>query len=99
MALSHQSFPKITARFLQNLLDNEDFKGMREGYAGNCLNSEGMSITYLMQDKLFICLYTNLNFTHDILYNLRKTKLHVLFFLFTEMQTGDILNLYQFYKS
>jgi hypothetical protein len=46
MALSHQSFPKITARFLQNLLDNEDFKGMREGYAGNCLNSEGMSITY-----------------------------------------------------
>ena len=42
MALSHQSFPKITARFLQNLLDNEDFKGMREGYAGNCLNSEEM---------------------------------------------------------
>jgi hypothetical protein len=28
------------------LLDNEDFKGMREGYAGNCLNSEGISITY-----------------------------------------------------
>ncbi|XP_052061287.1 AMP deaminase 2-like isoform X7 [Mytilus californianus] len=40
MMLSHQSFPKITARFLQNLLDNEDFKGMKEGFAGNCLNPE-----------------------------------------------------------
>lgn len=42
MMLSHQSFPKITARFLQNLLDNEDFKGMKEGFAGNCLNPEAM---------------------------------------------------------
>lgn len=43
MMLSHQSFPKITARFLQNLLDNEDFKGMKEGFAGNCLNPEEKS--------------------------------------------------------
>jgi D-alanyl-D-alanine carboxypeptidase len=32
MAMSHQSFPKITARFLQNLEDNEEFHGMKEGY-------------------------------------------------------------------
>ncbi|XP_048774179.2 AMP deaminase 2-like isoform X7 [Ostrea edulis] len=32
MAMSHQSFPKITARFLQNLEDNEEFQGMKEGY-------------------------------------------------------------------
>lgn len=43
MALSHQSFPKITARFLQNLLDNEDFQGSKEGYEGSCLNSQEKS--------------------------------------------------------
>lgn len=32
MAMSHQSFPKITARFLQNLEDNEEFQGMKEGF-------------------------------------------------------------------
>ncbi|XP_078326694.1 AMP deaminase 2-like isoform X9 [Crassostrea virginica] len=32
MAMSHQSFPKITARFLQNLEDKEEFQGMKEGF-------------------------------------------------------------------
>ncbi|KAK3106992.1 hypothetical protein FSP39_004575, partial [Pinctada imbricata] len=41
MAMSHQSFPKITARFLQNLEDKEDFQGITEGFRrGKGDNSE-----------------------------------------------------------
>ncbi|XP_033758870.1 AMP deaminase 2-like isoform X6 [Pecten maximus] len=36
MAMSHQSFPNITARFLQNLEDKEDFHGIKEGFG--CTN-------------------------------------------------------------
>ncbi|XP_021362572.1 AMP deaminase 2-like isoform X5 [Mizuhopecten yessoensis] len=36
MAMSHQSFPNITARFLQNLEDKEDFHGIKEGFG--CIN-------------------------------------------------------------
>ena len=31
MAMSQQSFPQITARFLQSLEDKEEFQGMAEG--------------------------------------------------------------------
>ncbi|KAL3886679.1 hypothetical protein ACJMK2_026658 [Sinanodonta woodiana] len=34
MAVSQQSFPNITARFLQNLEDKEEFKGLTEGFKG-----------------------------------------------------------------
>lgn len=42
MAMSHQSFPKITARFLQNLEDNEEFQGMKEGFGKGSTDVDGI---------------------------------------------------------
>ena len=33
MALSHQSFPRITARFLQTVGEREDFQGIKDQYS------------------------------------------------------------------
>ena len=41
MALSQQSFPQITARFLQSLEDREEFQGMTEGL--NLADKKAMS--------------------------------------------------------
>ena len=45
MALSQQSFPQITARFLQSLEDREEFQGMTEGL--NLADKKAMSGKYL----------------------------------------------------
>ena len=44
MAMSQQSFPQITARFLQSLEDREEFQGMTEGL--NLADKKAMSGNY-----------------------------------------------------
>ena len=61
MALSHQSFPRITARFLQTVGEREDFQGIKDQYsekgkksiAGLCQNYYLFLVFFLFFLNLF----------------------------------------------
>lgn len=72
MAMSHQSFPKITARFLQNLEDKEEFQGMKEGFGKG--SGTGQSLDYV---SVICCLLYIVRFIYFFFKIHNIMKVHV----------------------
>ena len=75
MAMSHQSFPKITARFLQNLEDKEEFQGMKEGFGKG--SGTGQSLDYV---SIICCLLYIVRFIYFFfkIHNIMKVHVNVI---------------------